>query len=258
VLLAIEAGNSAVKFGLYEEGWLGTWAAASRVRALDEWMIMVESWMGNAGRRMSELKATAISSVVPSLTGGLLDFARELGTTPPLVARHDSFTSLRILYEPASDLGIDRLLGAVAARQIHGVPVIVVDLGTATTVTVVDGDNAVIGGAIGSGLGIGAEALVATGARLSEVRLEVESGLLPIGTTTEASVRSGTLLGHASLVEGLVGRARRELGSNAPVVATGGYSGLLGSMLPCVDDVRPGLTLDGLRLCWEQSHAIAG
>jgi len=201
---------------------------------------------------VGSVRSVAISSVVPAVTPLMVTMATGLFGVKPLVVAPGIRTGVRIRYDPASHIGADRILNAVAARAKLGAPVIVVDFGTATTFTVVDAGGDLVGGAIAPGVGVAAEALAHSGARLRRIDLSPARGMPVVGSNTEASMRSGVLYGHAALVEGLLERMQSELGQQgahpAPVVATGGHSSLIAPLVAAVDVIDPDLTLDGLCL----------
>jgi type III pantothenate kinase len=151
-----------------------------------------------------------------------------------------------------SEVGPDRLINAYAAAHLLGTPAIVVDCGTATTFDVVDAHGAFIGGAIAPGLQLGLEALAARTARLPLVELRVPDGA--IGRDTAAAIRVGTVLGHRTMIEGILGRIRRELAVSAEIpphevraILTGGLSVLpWARTIEGLDGIDPDLTLKGL------------
>ena len=157
-----------------------------------------------------------------------------------------------ILYDNPAEVGADRIVTALAAKTRYGAPVIVLDFGTATTFDVVGARGEYLGGAIAPGLRISADALFEKAARLSRVDLREPARV--IGRNTEESVRAGLFHGYAGLVEGLVRRIRDELGTHAPVVATGGLAPVFEKALGFLDAGDPGLTLEGLRLIWERNR----
>jgi type III pantothenate kinase len=157
-----------------------------------------------------------------------------------------------ILYENPHEVGADRIVNALAARQRFGAPVIVLDFGTATTFDVVGEGGEYLGGVIAPGVGLSAEALFARAARLHRVGIREPERV--IGRNTEQSLQSGLFHGYAGLVEGLVRRIRAELGRDAPVVATGGLARVFEPALDLLDAVDPGLTLEGLRLIWTKNR----
>jgi type III pantothenate kinase len=253
-LLAIDVGNTQVTLGVREGTvWRAHWRLrTSDRRTADEYAALVRALFRAENIGVDTVTSVAISSVVPRVTPLMVATAVALFGVTPLVIAPGIRTGLRIRYEPATDLGSDRILNAVAARAKLGVPAIVVDFGTATTFTVVDGTGDVIGGAIAPGVGVAAEALAHSGARLRRIELSLARCETVVGSNTEASMRSGVLYGHAALVDGLIERMQAELvergSGRARVVATGGHSALMAPLLAELDAVDPDLTLNGLCL----------
>ncbi len=267
MLLTVDIGNSQVSIVLFDgerrvDGWrLPTDAR----RTADEYGVLVRGLLDAAGHDSAEIDGAVISSVVPRLTNVFDVVARRISGSPPLVVRPGTTTGLPVRYEPPSSLGPDRVADAVGAVARFGAPVIVVDLGTATTFNVVNAAGTFVGGAIAPGVAVMAEALVRSGARLHEVDLVSGPGDRLLGRGTEEAIRLGVLHGHAGLVQGMVGRMERELqalhrGSNSspasaqsavPVVATGGWSRVIAPLVPRIDHVVPDLLVEGLRKIYE-------
>jgi len=148
------------------------------------------------------------------------------------------------------EVGADRLVNAVAARQLEGQPAIVIDAGTATKVDAISPDGTFLGGAIAPGIGIGLDALAARAARLYAV--EVAPPPRTIGRNTIEAIQSGLINGHVAMVEGLVSRVRSELGEVAPVVVTGGYGPLIAEAIDMPVRREPNLTLIGAAIVWKR------
>ena len=155
-------------------------------------------------------------------------------------------TGVRVLYDDPKAVGADRIVNAVAVKEMFGWPAIVVDFGTGTTFDALSAKGEYLGGAIAPGIGIAAEALHARAAKLPRVDLVRPPSA--IGRNTEHAMQSGLLFGYVGLVEGMVARFRAELGGKAKVVATGGYAELVAKETKVLTTVAPWLTLDGLRL----------
>ncbi len=248
MLLAIDAGNTNVVLGLFEgEASLATMRVATRRDATaDEAALVVEHLVRRVDGGVSRISRTVICSVVPSLTRAFEAYARgELGHDPLVVDGELDF-GVPVLLDDPRELGADRLVNALAAREELGAPVVVVDLGTATTFDCVNTDGAYVGGIIVPGVETSAEELFRRAARLSKVDLTFPPRA--IGRNTRDALRSGLLRGTAAMIDALVGEIWTELGARGKAVATGGLAPLLGPHCRTIDRVDVNLTLRGLLL----------
>jgi type III pantothenate kinase len=254
LLLTIDVGNTNTSLGLHEGTALrADWRLTTRrEQTADEYGILVRNLFESRGIKPGDLAGVALASVVPSLTGVLVDLARAYLGHEPLVIEPGVKTGMPILYEPPGDVGADRIVNGVAALAAYGGPVIVVDFGTATTFDVVTRKGEYAGGVIYPGIGISADALFQRAARLP--RVEIKNPGRVIGRSTVGSIQSGLYFGYAAMVEGIIARIRAELGEPARAVATGGLAASLAPDLPSIEAVDPVLTLTGLRLIWERNR----
>lgn len=252
MLLALDIGNTNVVVGLYEGDRLATsWRLATdRSRMPDEWWATLSSLARDEGIDLRRLDGAGIASGVPRLTEVFSELIeRRLGRRPVLVsAALDLGIPVRVDYP--SEVGPDRLADAVAVRERHGAPSVVVDFGTGTNFDVVSPDGAYIGGAIAPGVQVALDALTGRAARLSSVVLAMPPQA--IGRNTVHAIQSGTVLGYVALVEGLLARIGRELGAQPAVVATGGLGALFVDHIPAIGSYEPDLTLEGVRLIYER------
>lgn len=254
MLLAVDVGNTQTIFGLFAgSGLRKDWRIATRKeRTADELGVLMRAFLEEGGTGGAQVEGMIVSSVVPDLSGVVRQAARRYFELEPLFVGPGVKTGVPILYDNPHEVGADRIVNAVAARQRHGAPVIVLDFGTATTLDVVGPGGEYLGGAIAPGLNVSAEALFAKAARLH--RVDIRRPDRVIGRNTEQSIQCGLYYGYAALVEGLVSRIRAELGQDAPVVATGGLAAVLEPDLGFLDEVDLGLTLEGLRLIWDMNR----
>jgi type III pantothenate kinase len=256
MLLVLDVGNSNLVVGVYEGKTLrGHWRLRTETaRTADEYSLQIRGLMAASGLPLDAIEAVAVASVVPRMAPTLAGLSRQTFGLDPLVVGENLQPRLPVRYEPASDVGPDRLVDAVAALRQYGAPAIVVDLGTATTFNAISREGEYLGGAIAPGVGTSLEALYRSAARLHWFELTRPDRT--IGGNTVEAMRSGTFHGFVAMVEGMVARFKAELGDNATVVATGGWSELIGGATAAVDHVDPLLTLEGLRLVWEERSSL--
>ena len=162
---------------------------------------------------------------------------------------------LKILYEPASDVGADRIVDAVAAIEKYGAPCIVVDFGTATTFNVINQQGEYVGGVITPGIMISTDALFERTAKLP--RVDIRRPQTVIGSSTITAMQSGLYHGYVGLVDGVLRKMISEIGgTRAPrVIATGGLASLIATGSEFIELVDDTLTLEGLRLIYERTQA---
>ena len=162
-------------------------------------------------------------------------------------------TGLQISYDNPRDVGADRIVDAVAAIELYGPPIIIVDFGTATVFDAVSKDGIYLGGAIAPGINVAAEALFLNTSQLRRVELVAPKSA--IGTNTSAALQAGLVLGYAGLVTGLVDRFKNELGQDAKVIGTGGLANIISKEADIFDTINQDLTLIGLRLVYNMNKS---
>jgi type III pantothenate kinase len=251
MILAVDVGNTQTVLGLFEAAELGRHWRVSTNAALtaDELRVNIGSLLEADGRSWADVAGVIVSSVVPKLTVAYEQIAQFVTGNPPMIVGPGLKTGMPIRYDNPHEVGADRIVNGVAAHHAYGGPVVVVDFGTATTIDVIDAHGAYLGGAIAPGVETSAEALFSKAARLSKVDLEAPDKV--IGTNTRESLQAGLLLGEAAMVDGLVRRVWGELGTETPVIATGGLAVSMAVLCDTVTAVEPDLTLRGLMLIYE-------
>jgi type III pantothenate kinase len=258
-LLAVDIGNSNITIGAFDDQELtATWRLATReTRTVDEHAWALQGVLRSKGVEPDSFDAVVICSVVPPLTEAYVDALAQLTTVEPLVIGPGVRTGIRIHYDRTQDVGADRIVDAVAAHQLYGGPLVVVDIGTATVFDAVTADGDYIGGAISPGMEIAADAMFRNTSLLRRVELIAPDQV--IGRSTVASMQSGFVYGFAELIEGMLARFKMELNPDAPedvtVVATGGLANLMAEHIESFNHVNPELTLVGLRLVHEMNNA---
>lgn len=255
MLLTIDIGNTNITIGLYQGQELGPrWRLATdHERMPDEFGLQFVGLLAQKGFSPDDLDGICLASVVPPLTGKILEACRQYLKLEPLVITSQVASEIRILYEPPDAVGADRIVDAIAVRRLYGGPACVVDFGTATTFDAITAEGDYLGGAIAPGVGIAAQALFSRTAQLP--RVDIQRPPSAIGRNTVHAMQSGLLFGYVGLVEGMVERFRQELGSDMKVIATGGLAELIARETAVVDIIAPWLTLDGLRLVWEMNQS---
>ena len=248
MLLVFDIGNTNITLGVFKgEKLRATWCMATDVHQMpDEYAALILTLLHYRDINSSDIDEIALCSVVPPLLSTFVELSQHYFHISPLVVGPGIKTGVRIRMDNPREVGADRIVDAAAAHYLYGGPVIIVDLGTATTFDTVSREGDYLGGAIAPGLLITAEALFARTAALPQIEFTLPKRA--IGTNTVDAMQSGLLFGHLGLIEGIVSRIQGELGEQALVVATGGYAELLASEVTVIDKVNPDLTLIGLRL----------
>lgn len=254
MLLAIDVGNTNITFAVFDgEQVKADWRIGTVVRRTgDEYAALLISLLSEHGLRLAEIDGVIISSVVPAAVDALSRFSRKhLGIESPMVLSAEMDLGIKVNYHPARDVGADRIANAIAAHAKYGGKVIVVDLGTGTTLDAVSDDGEYLGGAIAPGIQISLEALFTRAAKLTGVQMIAPDKA--IGDTTASSLQSGIIFGFAGMVDALVDKFQSEMGGGAKVIATGGLADVIADhsrTIECCDEL---LTLDGLRLIYSRA-----
>jgi type III pantothenate kinase len=255
MLLAVDIGNTETTLGIFKGDKIHTtWHTATVIhRTADEHAILLLNLLRNQGLDTSDITEVALCSVVPPLTSIYEEMFQRHFNISPLVVTAGIKTGVRICMDNPKEVGADRIVDAVAAHHLYGGPIIIVDMGTATTFDTVSQEGDYLGGAIAPGMLTAAEAMFRRAAMLPHVELARPSRV--IGTNTIDAMKSGIVFGCVTLVEGMVARIQRELGIKTKVIATGGYAELIAKETKIIDEVNPNLTLIGLRLVYQMNRA---
>ncbi|MEN3001671.1 MAG: type III pantothenate kinase [Armatimonadota bacterium] len=253
MLLAIDVGNTHTVLGVHDgHSWHAWRVHTNPTRTEDEHFALLRTLLSAEGLD-APIQAVVIATVVPALEDVLSLLARRWLKCEPLFVSAQLDLGIRIAYEPPQAVGADRLANAVSAKVRYGLPAIVVDFGTATTLDAVSREGVYVGGAILPGVELMLESLAGRTARLP--RIALSGTVQPIGHSTPESLRSGVLLGSVGAIEHLLKLFKQELGEDAHVVATGGLAERVAPLCPQIQTVDPLLTLEGLRIIYEANHA---
>ena len=247
MLLAIDIGNTNITLGVFEnESILETFRLASdKELPQEEYEILLHSLF-----KKYDIDGCIIASVVNELSKKIKHACDNVFHLNSILLDSKSNLGLKIQLKNPKELGADRIANACGAYMLYSKPIIVVDLGTATTFDIVDKNGNFLGGVIMPGLKLQLNALNLNTSKLPKI--EPDKSEIAIGNDTESAILSGVIRGSACAIEGLISQCEKELNEKATVIATGGYCGLISEyMTRKFDFVNPCLTLEGLRFLYE-------
>lgn len=247
MLLCVDVGNTNIVFGVYKnDEKICDFRLETKIKqTYDEYGLKVLDIMEKLGVRTFDIEDAIISSVVPQIDETIeMVIVKYLGVNPLFVGPGIK-TGLKIKSDNPKELGADLLVGCVSAYQKYGGPAIVIDMGTATTLFVVNGQKEIIGGIILPGLKISFATLFEKTSKLEEVRLTVPKNV--VGRDTITCIQSGMIHGTSSMIDGLIEKIKAEIGP-AKVILTGGIGGIIKPHLKNEVYFEPDLLLDGLNI----------
>lgn len=256
MLLAIDVGNTNTVFGV--GGRDGSWTSKLRVSTIrtaigNDWAPAITSFAAKDGIDLGQVRAVCLCSVVPDATTALTEYSREWLGVDPMVVSTRLALPVKLGMDRPDEVGTDRIANAVGAWDTYKSACVVVDLGTATKVEAITAEGVFLGGSIAVGLGVSLEALTARAARLFGIDLIAAPSA--IGRNTTQALQSGLVNGHLHLVNGLIKDIRSEIGSDAPVVVTGGHTAKPDSPFRAIGRFDPDLTLNGIRHIYQLNVA---
>lgn len=256
MLLALKVGNTTIAVGVFHGRELkGEWHLATRPEQTpDELGLSFLQLLESASLAPTRIEGVVISSVVPPLNWALTEAIRRYFRQEARFFDH-SWGLLPLDVREPERVGTDRIADCLAAHRLYGSPALVIDFGTATTFNLLSSDGRFLGGAIAPTMELAAETLVRKTAQLFKVELVPPPSV--VGKDTVEHLQAGIVLGFFDLVEGLIRRFRQafeaiEPGTRLPVIATGGRGRLFHEHLDSIDVYDPHLTLQGLRIAWEE------
>lgn len=254
MLLAVDVGNTNIVLGVYDgHDLMISWRVSTNpLQTGDEYGVILKNLFTQAGVDDSKLSGMIVSSVVPPLMSALAEMAKRYLKLEPIFVGPGVKTGLNIITDNPREVGADRIVNAVAAIELYGGPLIIVDFGTATTFDAINERGDYLGGAISPGISISTEALFQRAAKLPRVELIKPKRV--IGRDTVASMQSGILYGFVGQVDGIVVRMSKEFPQKPKVIATGGLAWLIANESETLDVVNPLLTLEGLRMIYEMNQ----
>lgn len=254
MLLVIDVGNTNITFGVYDNKELVTTfrMMSKQPRTSDEYGISLRELLRLNHIEKKDIEGTIIASVVPgvmhSLTGALV---RYIGTTPIIVGPGVK-TGIKITSDNPREIGPDRIVDVVAAYELYGGPVLVMDFGTATTYDLVTEDGCFGVGITAPGIRISAKALWEDTAKLPEIEIKKPDSILAKETIT--SMQAGLVYGQIGQTEYIIKQVMKETGyENLKVVATGGLGRIIADATDMIQIYNRNLTLEGLRIIYEKN-----
>lgn len=224
MLLAIDIGNTNIVLGGFDGDKLKFVAriATNASKTEDEYATKIRSILALHNVETPSVKGVIISSVVPPLNSVMKRAIRIVYGVEPIMVGPGIKTGINILCDNPSTVGADLICACVAAHHIYGSPSLIVDMGTATKMMVMDNNGAFIGVSIIPGVNIALKALSGGTAQLPQISLEAPDSV--IGKNTVDCMRSGVVYGNASLIDGMIDRFNEEMGQELQVIATGGLA----------------------------------
>jgi type III pantothenate kinase len=252
MILTFDVGNTETTAGLFDgETLRAHWRVTTGTpRTHDEFTLLLRSLLESSRIDISEVKGSAVCSVVPPVTQPLARACEECFGVEPAIIDARANLPIKLLVDEPFTVGADRIANTLAASRLWNRDAIVVDLGTATTYDCITADGSFIGGIIQPGVGTSADTLFRRTSQLSATELIAPKKV--IGTRTDECIRSGVLYGAADSIDGLVGRIKKEWGkTDALVIGTGGLAETLRPHVRSFDEIDPFLTLKGVRMGYE-------
>ena len=258
MLLAVDVGNTNVVFALFDgQDIRARWRIATDGRRTgDEYATWLLQLLAIEGLDRSQVTSIIFGSVVPRADHNLTVLAQKYFGIEPLIAGQGKAAwNFEIDVEQPQTLGADRALNCIAAHQLVGGDMIVVDFGTATKFEAVDYNGAYKGGIIAPGINLSLDALVGKTAKLPRIAIEAPKTSSVIGRNTEDQMLIGVFWGYVAMMEGLIGRMKAQIGRPVKVVATGGLAILFDQKTDIFDVIDADLTIRGLQILAERAGA---
>lgn len=257
MIFVIDVGNTNIVLGLMEgKKLLADWRLSTDPpKTSDEYGMMVRSLFEGAGYDIKMVDGIAVSSVVPNIMYSLEHMIRKYFNIDPVIVGPGVKTGINIKYDNPKEVGADRIVNAVAAHEIYGGSLIIIDFGTATTFCAVTSSGDYLGGAIVPGVKISSEALFSKAAKLPRIELVKPPNI--ICKNTVQSMQSGIIYGYVGQVDYIVNKMKGEMkryeNKESYVIATGGLAKLISSESTSINEINGTLTLEGLRIIYEKN-----
>ncbi|HMS54756.1 MAG TPA: type III pantothenate kinase [Fimbriimonadaceae bacterium] len=251
MLLAIDVGNTQTVYGLWDGNeWCRVWRRATNAEETEDELAVWLAGLFQLAKLDFAVAGIVAASVVPSVNQSLSLLADRWFRCPIRFLTSGAQVGISVDYSPPTAVGADRIANALGGLAQYQPPMIIVDFGTATTFDCIDSRGVYVGGAILPGITVSTQALVGRTAKLPSIELVAPE--TAIGKTTVHSLQSGIMLGYAGAIDAIATRIKGELGGQALVVSTGGLGDVFLGLCASIEQYAPNLTLDGLRLAYDQ------
>lgn len=254
MLLTVDIGNTNVTLGAYDGNVLSFTArlATDTKKTSDQYAVDIKNLLKLYNLGFEDIEDCIIASVVPQVGSSISKAVSKLCHIVPLMLGPGVKTGLNIKIDNPAQLGADLVAGAVGALDSYTMPCVVIDMGTASTISVLDRSGTFLGGVIAAGVRLTLKALAENTAMLTSIPIEAPDKI--IGGNTVECMQSGLVFGTAAMLDGLLDGIERELGETPTVVATGGLSKEI--ICHCKRDIvyNENLLLDGLRVIYDKNN----
>ena len=253
MILAIDIGNTNIVIGCFDDKKIifRERLSTNHTATVLEYVVTIKTAFEMNDIEKADITGSIISSVVPAVTSTVKTAVEKYINLTPLIIGPGIKTGLSIMIDNPSQLGSDLVVDAVAGISEYPTPLIIIDMGTATTVSVIDGDKQYIGGMIIPGLAVSHDALISRTSQLSKIAFEKPKKV--IGSNTVDCIKSGLLYGNAGTLDGLIERINDELNETCTVVATGGLSTVIAPLCKHEIIIDEDLLLKGLMKIYERN-----
>lgn len=251
MLLAVNIGNSSIRFGVFEkEECIKSWIINSKTdRTEDEFFALFKSYYLQYNLDEKALKGIVVGSVVPKHTKPICSALKKIHGFEPFLVTRDTPS---IIKHESKQLGTDLYANAVGAYALFKKKCVVVDFGTALTLTGIDHDGNILGVVIAPGVNTALQSLVGNTAQLPDIELTAPKKVLGLDTVT--CMQSGMVYGYLSMIEGFINRIKNEIGSDTYIIATGGLCLIFEPLTNEIDYTDQLHTIKGLKILYELNH----
>lgn len=255
MILTIDVGNTNITCGVFNgDDIVASFRITTKMpRTSDEYGMILGNLLEKNNLHIEDIQDAIICSVVPNIMHSLQGALIKYFHITPIIVEAGIKTGIRIVTPNPQQIGADRIVDAVAAYELYGGPVLVIDFGTATTYDLVDASGAFLGGITAPGIRTSAKALWEGAAKLPEIEIKKPENIL--GKDTITSMQSGLVYGQIGQTEYIIRKTKEEVGlENIKVVATGGLGRIIANETDTIDYYDPNLTLKGIRLVYKKQN----